>query len=306
MKTKAKSLISISSFAVLIMILCILPSGAFASVNNPAFTPVQNVTEENFTDVQANILASISEQIAKLQNFYDNVSEASNSSELQEVLSRHIPANGYEPTGINRRPCGICNEPCGIPEFDLYQVENVTDYNYTDIQPKIIISLENITDMLKAEQINLIKEGETERVKELGERIVNLEYLSISVSTTSNAAELQEIVLTYMKTQADNSLEKEIELIEYNVSYIESTTYELTDNITKLNDRISELTAQREKINGVKSLADLKKIMPFSQEIVGIGVVCPIQNGEWEGCNCPMCNPVKTQDNNTDNNIENL
>ncbi len=300
MKTNAKSLSSISRFAVLLMVLCIVPSGAFASINNTTFTPVQNVTEENFTDVQANILYSISEQITELQTFYNSVSEASNSSELQEVLSRHMPANGYESTGINKQPCGICNEPCGIPGFDLYQVENVTDYNYTEIQPKIIISLENITDVLKAEQINLIKEGETERVKELGERIVNLEYLSTTVSTTSNAAELQEIILTYMKTQADNSLEKEIESIEYNVSYIESTTYELTDNITQLNDRISELTAQREKINGAKSLADLKKIMPSSQEIIGIDVACPIQNGEWEGCTCPMCHPVKIQDNNTE------
>jgi len=306
MKIKAKSLSLISRFAVLLTVLCIVPSGAFASVNNPTFTPVQNLTEENFTDVQANILFSISEQIAELQTFYTNISEASNSSELQEVLSYHIPASGCGLSGINSQPCGTCNGSCEMPEFDLYQVENVTDYNYTDVQPKIIISLENITDMLKVEQINLIKAGETERVKEIGERIVNLEYLSASVSTASNAAELKEIVLTYMKTQADKSLEKEIEQIEYEVSDIESTTYELTDNITKLNDRISELTAQREKINGAKSLSDLKKIMPSSQEIVGIGVVCPIQNGEWEGCNCSMWYPVNAQENNTDNNTENL
>jgi hypothetical protein len=295
MKTKVKSLTLISRFAAMLVVLCIVPSGAFASVNDPLFTPVQNVTEENFADFQTDLLASISEQIAELQNFYTNVSEASNASELQEVLSCHIPANGYEPTGMNNRPYGMSNESCGITEFDLYRVENVTDDNYTDVQTEIVDSIGNTTEMLKAEQINLIKAGKDEGAKELGERIVKLEYLSTNMSEASSAAKLQEVMLTYMKTQAIDSIEKEIKHIETKVSNIENTTDGLTDNIIKLDDRISELTAQREKINGAKSLADLKKLIPTYREIVGIDIVCSTQNGRCEGCDCNVSSCKNTE-----------
>jgi hypothetical protein len=43
------------------------PLGAFSSENKPAFTPSENITDENFADVQAGMLESISEQIAELQ-----------------------------------------------------------------------------------------------------------------------------------------------------------------------------------------------------------------------------------------------
>ena len=87
MKVKTKVLNSIYRFASVMIVLCILPLGAFASENKPAFTPGDNITDENFTDVQAEMLDSISEQISELQSFYTNVSEASSASDLQEVLS---------------------------------------------------------------------------------------------------------------------------------------------------------------------------------------------------------------------------
>jgi len=110
-----KSLKSISRFATVLMVLCILPSGAYAAENSSKFVPAQNITEENFTDVQADILDSISEQIANLQSFYTNVSETSNASELQKVLLNQTQANGCGPDGKHRGPEGMNQGPCGMP-----------------------------------------------------------------------------------------------------------------------------------------------------------------------------------------------
>ncbi|MDD2637084.1 MAG: hypothetical protein PHW82_16455, partial [Bacteroidales bacterium] len=77
MKVKTKVLNSIYRFTAVMIVLCILPVGAFASENKSAFTPGENITDENFTVVQAEMLDSISEQISELQSFYTNVSEAS-------------------------------------------------------------------------------------------------------------------------------------------------------------------------------------------------------------------------------------
>ncbi|MGV8076175.1 MAG: hypothetical protein ACP5N0_02570 [Methanosarcina sp.] len=296
MKTKLKALSSIFRFTVVLIVLCIVPSGAFASENNPIFAPAQNITEENFTEIQGDMLDSISEQIAELQSFYTNVSEASNASELQEILSIHLPLIKYASDGMNK-------EPCGISGFDLFQVENVTDYNYTDFQLKIVDYLGNMTEMLKAEQTNIAEAGDDERAKEIGETIADLEYLSTNVNATSDAAEMQKVILTYMKTQADKSLEKEIEHLEDNVSDIENTTDDINGNITELNDRISELTAQREKINGAEFLEDLKSIMPSSQAMPGMDFWNLMRCG---GCNCPLYHPEKTQENNTDNSTKSL
>ena len=92
MKIKTKALHSIYRFAAVMLVLCTLTSGAFASENKPAFTPAENITDENFADVQSEMLESINDQIAELQSFYTNVSEASDASELQEVLSSNKPA----------------------------------------------------------------------------------------------------------------------------------------------------------------------------------------------------------------------
>ncbi len=109
---RIKPLTSISRVVGVLMILSIIPSCVFASENNSPnqmsdmrFDPTGNVTEENFANVQTSILESISKQITELQSFYTNVSEASNASDLQEVLSSHRPANEcMGPGGMNMGP----------------------------------------------------------------------------------------------------------------------------------------------------------------------------------------------------------
>ena len=103
---KKQAIKSAAGFAVVLMVLSIVPSGAFALENGTSTTqsnstnenefwkmmggmrhggagpegirgmgvgPV-NITEENFSEIQAEILSSITEKIAELQSKYDNVS----------------------------------------------------------------------------------------------------------------------------------------------------------------------------------------------------------------------------------------
>lgn len=301
-----KSLKSISRFATVLMVLCILPSGAYAAENSPKFAPAQNITEENFTNVRADILDSISEQIAELQSFYTNVSETSSASELQKVLLNQAQANGCGSDGKHRGPEGMNQGPCGMPGFfNLDQVANVTDDNYTDVQTEIVSSIGNMTEMLNKQLENTTDENRTEMINE---QITELEDLSTNVSEASSATELQEVVLTHMKTQAVDSIEKEIEHIQAKVSESENRTDENDENVTELNDKITELTTLKDNINAAESLEDLKEIMSSSQGIPGMGHgmghgMYPEQDQMQHGSNFPMC-PGGMPENSTNNSTE--
>ncbi len=232
---------------------------------------------------------SITEQITELQSFYTNVSEATNASGLQEVLISQTPAHGCGPDGM-KGPEGMRQGPCGMPGlFNLDQVANATDDNYTDVQTELVDSIGNMTEMLNEQLENTTDENMTEM---LNEQITELESLSTSVSEASSATELQEAVLTYMQTQAVDSIEKEIEHIEAKVSESENATDDINENVTELNDKTTELTSLIEDINAAESLEDLKEIMFSSEGIPGPG---PMHGG----CDCPMA-PGKMPENNTD------
>ena len=301
-----KALKSISCVAMVLIVLSIIPSEAFASENStlsnstdpgydPKFCPAGNITDGNFTEVQTNILNSISKKITELQSFYSDVNKVSNASDLQKILSSHRQTN--ECMGLDERhkgPDEMNNRSRRMPElFGLNQVENVTDANYTDLQTEITDSLGNMTKMLETEQTRLKEAGEDNRAKELGERITDLQNLSNNVSEASTAAELQKVVFTYTKTKAVNSLENKVEHLQVKVSESKNTSDEISSRITELNGLI-------EDINGAKSLGDLKDIMSSSREMPGMGRDNPMHHGN---CDCPI-DPSRTQDNSTDNSTE--
>lgn len=159
---RIKMLNSILRILGVLVIVSIIPSCAFASEHNsPAqvsdlrLSSLGNVSSENFASVQNSILDSISKQITELQSLYTNVSEASNATELKEVLANHRPANecmGQD--GIHRGPAGMSMGPGQMNGFNLNRVVNVTDDNFTDVQAEIVDSLGNITDMLKTQLRN--------------------------------------------------------------------------------------------------------------------------------------------------------
>jgi hypothetical protein len=283
---KKQAIKSVASFAVVLMVLSIIPSGALASENGTSANqsnstdygfgkmvpggmrhggagpdemhgmgscPAENITEENFTVIQAGILDSITEKIAELQNMYSNVSEASTAEELKEVLLAERQANAED-----MGPCEKGGFPGKMCVLRLFEVENVTDDNFTEVQTEIVDSIGNMTDMLNGQLENTTDEN---MISMLNEQITELEELSTDVSEASSAAELQKVILTYMKTQAVDSIEKEIEHIEARVSESENSTDDTDENVTELNDKITELTALIEDINAAESFDDLKEIM---------------------------------------------
>ena len=263
-----KALSSISRVAAVLIVLCIVPSCALASENKPVFCPGGNVTAENFTDVKSNMLDSISKQITELQELYTNISEATNATELQEVLANNRPKNEcMGPAGMNKEPAGMNKGPAGMNGFNLNAVANVTDDNLTDVRTEIVDSLGNMTDMLNDQLNDTRVSQDSNRTEEINESITELQNLSTEVSEASTAAELKEVILTFMQTQIVESIDKEIEHLQAQINDSKNTS----GNTTELNSRITELTTLIEKINAADSLSSLKEILSSSPRIPGIG-----------------------------------
>jgi hypothetical protein len=283
---RLKSLNSISRVAVVLMILSIIPSCAFASENgtqtnstNQAYDLkfghasglLGSITGENFTDVKAFILDSISKRIAELQSLYTDVSKASNVSDLQEVFSNHRQANECKgPDGMNIGFGRMHRGSCGINGFNLDRIDNLTEENFTGVQTEMLNSLQNMTSALKYRQTKLVEAGMDNRTEELNARINELQNLSTELSKASTATELKEVVFTYTQTKAVDSIDKEIEHLQAKVNESQNTG---NGNITdeQLSSRITELTALKENINKAESLEDLKNVMASSKDLFRIG-----------------------------------
>ncbi|AKB18028.1 MULTISPECIES: hypothetical protein [unclassified Methanosarcina] len=275
---------SVASFAVVLMVLSIIPYGAFAlengaNTNQKSATnengfgkmmpggmrhggagpdetrgmglgPAENITEENFDDVQAEMLNSITERIAELQSMYSNVSEAATAEDLQAVLIAERQANA-ERAGPGEKS-GSPFEVYG-PRF--FEIENLTDKNFADVQTEMLDSLQNMTEKLEEIQTKLTEAGDEDRAEELEEKITEIQNLYAEISGAPTAAELKEIVFAHLQTQAIESFEKEIESLNARVTEDGNT------NDERLEDRITEITALIADVEGAESLDELKEIM---------------------------------------------
>lgn len=265
----------ISRFAMVLIILSVIPSGTFASENVnmknstdliydpgpcPSY-PSGNINEENFTEVQADMLDSISKRITELQTLYNEISKFSNASDLQKILSRNRQANeGIGNEERHMEPDKMQTEHDGKYEFCLILLENVTEENFTDVKAIILDSLQNMTERTEAAQTRLMEAGESSKAEELNEKITEIRDLYTEVSEASTAAELKEILLNHEQAKALDSIEEKIELLKSRVNDSGSVSDE------QLNNRITELRALIEDIKGVKSFDELKKIMRSSRD----------------------------------------
>jgi hypothetical protein len=289
---RIKLLTSIMRIVGVLMIVSIIPSCAFATENNSPnqmsdmrLEPISNLTAGNFANVQTSILDSISKQITELQNLYTNISEASNATELKEVLSSHRPSNEFMgPDGMDMGPGHMPMGSIEMNGFNLDEVANVTDDNFSDVQKEIIDSLGNTTDMLNDHLNDTKVSQDSNRTEEINARITEIKNISTKVSGASTAAELKEVVFTFMQTQSVDSIEKEIEHLQTKVS--ENTS----GNTTELSGRITELTTLKEKISGAESLEDLKTIMSSSHGIPGMREDM-MKHGGQGGRECHMDKP---------------
>jgi len=270
-----KILKSISHFAMVLIVLSIIPSGAFASENATLTNsmdliygpgpcpscPEGNLSEENFTEVQADMLDLISKRITELQTLYSDISKVSNASDLQKVLSNDRQVNeGMENGGRCVGPNEMKMEPDGRNEFCPVLLENVTNENFTDVQAIVLDSLHNMTERIEAAQARLTEAGESSRAEELNKKLTEIQNLYTDVSEASNAAELKEVLFTYEQAKALDSIEKKIELLKARVHESGNASEE------QLNSRITELTALIEDIKGAESFDELKERMYSSQE----------------------------------------
>ncbi|AKB74749.1 hypothetical protein MSLAZ_1488 [Methanosarcina lacustris Z-7289] len=317
---KKQTIKSIASFAVVLMVLSIIPYGAFALENGTntnqknatnengfgkmmpggmrhggagpdemrgmVLGPAENITEENFADVQAEMLNSITEKIAELQNRYSNVSEAATAEELQAVLLAERQANA-EKAGPGEKN-GFPGEMCGQ---GLFEAGNVTEDNFTDAQTGMLNSLQNMTEKLEEVQTKLTEAGDEDKAKELDEKIGELQNIYAEVSGASTAAELNDIIFNHLQTQAVDSLEKEIESINARITEGGNKTDE------QLKDRVTEITALITDVKGAGSLDELREIMS-SEMNNGKG---PMHNGGH--INMPG-RLGSMQDNGTNNSTE--
>jgi len=302
-----KALKLISRFAMVLVVLSIIPSGAFASenatltnstypVHGPGSCPAGNITEENFNEVQADLLDSISEKITELQTLYSEVSKVSNASDLQKVLSDHRRVNeGMGPAGRHMGPDEMQMGPGGTHGFYPGLLENVTDENFTEVQTEMLDSLQNMTGKLEAAQERLTEAGESDRAGELDEKITEIQNLYTEVSEASTAAELKEVLFTHEQAQAVDSLEKKIELLKARVSENGNTSDE------QLSNRITELTALTEKIKGAESFDELKEIMYSARNTAMENGMYADDPARQRGCR-PMDCPCRIQENATENN----
>jgi hypothetical protein len=179
MKIKTQKVLNpISRVLVVLVVLCIIPSCAFASKNNPVIYPEGNATSENFTSVQSNMLDSISKQITDLQNLYINISEATNTTELQMVLSSNKLENeqigfdqinmgfGQMNMGLDQMNMGFGQTNNGfnhikmesecvnigsgqISKFNPDTVKDKSDDNFAAVQPEVNDSLRKGTDIVQ-------------------------------------------------------------------------------------------------------------------------------------------------------------
>lgn len=252
--------------------------------------PAVNITEENFTEIQTEMLSSINWKIAELQSRYNNVSEASTAEELQEVLLAERQANAKVagPGKMN----GFPGEMCG--PF-IFEVENLTEENFTDVQTELLTSLQSMTENLEEIQTRVTEAGEEDRAEELNEKIVELQNLYAEVSEASTAAELKGVMFSYLQTQTITSLEKKIEFLNSRTTTDGNETDE-----QQLEDRIEELTALIADIEGAESLTELREIMSSEMKFgnrpmrEGKG---PMQHGDRE--NMPW-RPDSLQNNSTE------
>lgn len=96
MKMKTK-LNLIFRFATVLMVLCIVPSGAFASETNTKLTPPQNITDENFADVNENV-TELNDKITELTALIEEINAAESLEDLKEIMSssQGMPGMGPE------------------------------------------------------------------------------------------------------------------------------------------------------------------------------------------------------------------
>jgi hypothetical protein len=256
---------AISGVLLVLMVTSIIPSLAFAADNSTA--PNQwgfhhgGFLVGDFATVKAKVLDFLNNEISRLQGISANVSAANNMTELQAALGRDKVSP--RPHVMNIDSNGFAFAVGG--GFRLNEIVNVNDTTYPTVKANMVSSLQNMTATLQNQENKATANNNTLRATQIANKIAVLQNLTNQINTTTDAAGLQDVALTFMKGQFDDAINKQVAQLQNKEN--NTTDANVTANI---NTRIANLKTLETNINNATSLSALQTVLSSSNIMVSL------------------------------------
>jgi hypothetical protein len=254
---------AISGVLLVLMVTSIIPSLAFADDNSTA--PNQwglhhgGFLVGDFATVKAKVLDFLNNEISRLQGISANVSAANNMTELKAALGRDRVSP--RPNVMNIDGNGFALAVGG--GFRLNEIVNVNDTTYPTVKANMVSSLQNMTATLQNQENKATANNNTLRATQIANKIAVLQNLTNQINTTTDAAGLQDVALTFMKGQFDDAINKQVAQLQNKEN--NTTDANVTANV---NTRIANLKTLETNINNATSLSALQTVLSSSNIMV--------------------------------------
>jgi hypothetical protein len=256
---------AISGVLLVLMVTSIIPSLAFAADNSTA--PNQwgfhhgGFLVGDFATVKAKVLDFLNNEISRLQGISANVSAANNMTELQAALGRDKVSPRLHEMNIDGN--GFALAVGG--GFRLNEIVNVNDTTYPTVKTNMVNSLQNMTATLQNQENKATANNNTLKATQIANKIAVLQNLTNQINTTTDAAGLQDVALTFMKGQFDDAINKQV--AQFQNKENNTTDANVTANI---NTRIANLKTLETNINNATSLSALQTVLSSSNIMVSL------------------------------------
>ena len=258
---------AISGVLLVLMVTSIVPSLAFAAENNTA-SDHGGFLAGDFATIKAKALNYLNNEISRLQGVSANVSAANNLTELRAALGRDRMSSRQHVMNVDGNGCGLVVGG----GFRLNEIATVNDTTFPTVKANMVSSLQNMTAVLQNQENKATANNNTARATQIADKITVIQNLTNQINLTTDAAGLQDAVLTFMKSQSDDTINKQIAQLKN----IENNTTDA--NVTaNINTRIANLNTLETNINNATSLSALQQVLSSSQIMVAHD-------------NRPMCN----------------
>lgn len=243
---------AISGVLLVLAVTGIITSLAFAAENNTA-SDHGGLSAGDFVTIKAKMLNYLNSEISRLQGVSANVSAANNMTELQAALGDRMARQHGANIGGNG--CG----PVMGGGLRLSEIASVNDTTFPTVKANMISSLQNMTAVLQNQENKATANNNTARATQIADKITVIQNLNNQINLTTNAAGLQSAVLTFMKGQFDDTINKQIAQLKN----IENNTTDA--NVTaNINTRVADLNTLETNINNTTSLSDLQQVLSSS------------------------------------------
>ena len=269
-----KSSSILSGILAMLMIISIVPALASASMHNTdasmGFNPEDNNTTANFTETQTQMLDSLSARIVMLQNMYDNVSNATTMSDLNNATQMNRMMQNH----TRKQNCTCNNTPIDQPvyidtnktntnasfinETEFATVMNINDANYDAVKTQLLDTIQNMTTKLQEKEQLLTDDNDTDMVDQIDTHTTALNDLSDKINNTENATELQDVVFVFVQTNLVDATDMIITDFQQMKNDMDVND---TENMTILDDKIANITVIQTNISDATTLDELKTAM---------------------------------------------